>query len=68
MPQAEAIEAALWTLQDLARERGSAIGVAGVDGVSVDRIARFTQGLSSRGIVLVPASALIETRARVSAR
>jgi polysaccharide deacetylase 2 family uncharacterized protein YibQ len=68
VPQAEAIEAALWTLQDLARERGSAIGVAGVDGVSVDRIARFTQGLSSRGIVLVPDSALIETRARVSAR
>jgi polysaccharide deacetylase 2 family uncharacterized protein YibQ len=68
VPQAEAIEAAFWTLQDLARERGSAIGVAGVDGVSVDRIARFTQGLSARGVVLVPVSALMQARARTSAR
>jgi polysaccharide deacetylase 2 family uncharacterized protein YibQ len=68
VPQAGAIEAALWTLEDIARERGSAIGVVGVDGAGVDRIARFTQGLSARGLVLAPASALMQVPARTSAR
>ncbi len=68
VPQAGAIEAALWTLEDIARERGSAIGVVAVDGAGVDRIARFTQGLSARGLVLAPASALMQVPARTSAR
>jgi polysaccharide deacetylase 2 family uncharacterized protein YibQ len=68
VPQAGAIEGALWTLEDIARERGSAIGVVAVDGAGVDRIARFTQGLSARGLVLAPASALMQVPARTSAR
>jgi hypothetical protein len=67
-PQAGAIEASLWMLEEMARERGSALGVIGLDGASVDVIARFTQGLTARGFALVPASVLIRAPARTSAR
>jgi polysaccharide deacetylase 2 family uncharacterized protein YibQ len=67
-PQAGAIEASLWMLEEMARERGSALGVIGLDGANVDVIARFTQGLSARGLVLAPASALMQVPARTSAR
>jgi polysaccharide deacetylase 2 family uncharacterized protein YibQ len=64
----EAIDAALRQLEALARERGSAIGVATAGTQSIDRIGRFTQGLAVRGVALVPVSALIAAPARTSAR
>jgi hypothetical protein len=64
----DAIDAALRKLEALARERGSAIGVASAGAHSIDRIGRFTQGLAVRGVALVPVSALIAAPARTSAR
>ncbi len=64
----EAIDVALRQLEALARERGSAIGVATAGAQSIDRIGRFTQGLAVRGVALVPVSALIAAPARTSAR
>lgn len=64
----EAIDAALRQLESLARERGSAIGVASARLQGIDRIGRFTQGLALRGVALVPVSALLGARARTSAR
>jgi polysaccharide deacetylase 2 family uncharacterized protein YibQ len=67
-PKPEAIDAALRQLEAVARERGSAIGVATAGAQSIDRIGRFTQGLGGRGVALVPVSALIAAPARTSAR
>jgi polysaccharide deacetylase 2 family uncharacterized protein YibQ len=55
----EAIDAALARLLDLARQRGSAIGVASASPTSVERLARWANGLESRGVALVPLSALM---------
>lgn len=60
-PTPEAIEAALARLVDRARERGSAIGVASASPMSVELLARWTNGLESKGVALVPLSALMST-------
>jgi hypothetical protein len=52
------IDRALARLESLARERGSAIGFASALPVSVDRIARWLRQAESRGVTLVPVSAL----------
>ena len=64
----EAVEALLRRLEALARESGHAVGIASGAPQSVDRVARFAQGLDARGIALVPLSALIAAPARTSAR
>jgi uncharacterized protein len=48
-PSPEAVEAALARLLDRARERGSAIGVASASPSSVEHLARWANGLESRG-------------------
>jgi hypothetical protein len=54
------IERRLTALEALARERGSALGLAGSPTpVVVDRIATWAQTLSAKGLVLAPASVLI---------
>jgi polysaccharide deacetylase 2 family uncharacterized protein YibQ len=58
-PAPEAIEAALARLLDRARERGSAIGVATASPLTVERLARWANGLESKGVALVPLSALM---------
>ena len=58
-PSPEAIEAALARLLDRARERGSAIGVASASPTTVEHLARWASGLESRGVALVPLSALM---------
>jgi hypothetical protein len=58
-PAPEAIDAALARLIELARQRGSAIGVASATPSSVERLARWTNGLESKGVALVPLSALM---------
>jgi uncharacterized protein len=57
-PTEAAIDAALARLEAIARERGSAIGMATALPVSIDRIAHWTKAAHGRGIILVPVSAL----------
>lgn len=58
VPTPDAIDAALVTLEALARRDGSAIGVAGPTPVTLERIVKWAATLKSRGIALVPVSAL----------
>jgi polysaccharide deacetylase 2 family uncharacterized protein YibQ len=67
-PTPEVIEAALARLLDLARERGSAIGVASASPMSVELLARWANGLESKGVALVPLSALMSTAPSPSAQ
>jgi hypothetical protein len=54
------IEARLARLEAVARDRGSALGVAGLpNAVTVERLAAWATTLGSRGLVLVPVSALV---------
>jgi polysaccharide deacetylase 2 family uncharacterized protein YibQ len=54
------IEAKLTSLTQMALNRGSAIGLAGIPRpVTVDRLLAWANQLASHGVVLVPASALI---------
>ena len=55
----EAIEAALTKLETIARQKGSAIGVASAVPQSIEHLARFARALEQRGVALVPASALL---------
>jgi polysaccharide deacetylase 2 family uncharacterized protein YibQ len=65
VPTAVDIDRALGRLERIARERGSAIGVAGALPVSIERIARWAKGAEGRGILLVPISA-VANRAKSS--
>jgi polysaccharide deacetylase 2 family uncharacterized protein YibQ len=54
------IEARLSRLEQLARDNGTALGVAGLPGpVTVERLAAWANALSAHGIALVPVSALV---------
>jgi polysaccharide deacetylase 2 family uncharacterized protein YibQ len=54
------IEARLERLEQLARDRGSALGLASAPApVTVERLAAWTALLAQRGVLLVPASALV---------
>lgn len=57
-PTAADIDAALARLEQIARERGQAVGAASALPVAIDRIARWAKQLESRGIVLAPLSAV----------
>jgi polysaccharide deacetylase 2 family uncharacterized protein YibQ len=50
----------LTALEDLARQQGSAVGLASALPVSVQTIAEWAKGLEERGIMVVPASALMQ--------
>jgi len=54
VPTALEIDRALTRLETVARERGSAIGMASALPVSIERIAGWAKTLESRGILLVP--------------
>jgi polysaccharide deacetylase 2 family uncharacterized protein YibQ len=54
VPTAAEIDKNLLKLETLAREHGSAIGMASALPVSIERIAAWSQRLESRGILLVP--------------
>jgi polysaccharide deacetylase 2 family uncharacterized protein YibQ len=58
VPTAADIDRALGRLERIARERGSAIGVAGALPASIERIAKWAKGAEGRGVLLVPISAL----------
>jgi hypothetical protein len=53
------IDKALARLEALARERGSAIGVASALPASIDRIAAWAKAAESRGVAIVPISAIV---------
>jgi polysaccharide deacetylase 2 family uncharacterized protein YibQ len=61
-PRADAIDRELQRLEDIARERGVAIGTGSALPLTIDRIARWSKALEERGIQLVPVSALMEAR------
>jgi polysaccharide deacetylase 2 family uncharacterized protein YibQ len=54
VPTSAEIDKSLQKLETLARERGSAVGMASALPVSIERIAAWSQRLESRGILLVP--------------
>ncbi|MGO9357954.1 MAG: divergent polysaccharide deacetylase family protein [Xanthobacteraceae bacterium] len=54
VPATVEIDRALTRLETVARERGSAIGVASALPVSIERIAAWAKTLEGRGILLVP--------------
>jgi polysaccharide deacetylase 2 family uncharacterized protein YibQ len=54
VPTAVEIDRALAQLETVARQRGTAVGVASALPISIDRIASWTKVLEGRGILLVP--------------
>jgi polysaccharide deacetylase 2 family uncharacterized protein YibQ len=54
VPTAAEIDRALAKLENLAKERGIAVGVASALPISIERIGVWTKALESRGILLVP--------------
>ncbi len=67
-PSAAAFNAALERLVDLARQRGTAIGVASASPGSVEHLARWTSTLEAKGIALVPLSAMMSRTPSLSAQ
>lgn len=53
------IDRRLSSLEDVARSRGSASGAGFIYPVTIERIGHWSEGLSGRGFVLVPASAIV---------
>jgi uncharacterized protein len=56
-----AIEGELGGLEAIARSRGLAVGIASAFPVSVETIARWVRDAQTRGIVIIPASAAINS-------
>jgi uncharacterized protein len=54
VPTAGEIDRALAKLEELARERGLAVGVASALPISIERIGAWTRTLDSHGLLLVP--------------
>jgi polysaccharide deacetylase 2 family uncharacterized protein YibQ len=54
VPTATEIDRALAQLETVARQRGTAVGVASALPISIDRIASWIKALEGRGILLVP--------------
>jgi polysaccharide deacetylase 2 family uncharacterized protein YibQ len=58
VPTSAHIDKALAKLEALAKEHGSAVGVASALPASIERIAQWAKGAEARGIVLVPITAV----------
>jgi uncharacterized protein len=54
VPTSVEIDRALAKLEGLAKERGTAVGIASALPISIERISAWTRSLESRGIMLVP--------------
>ena len=59
VPTPADVDRALGRLETLARARGTAVGFAGALPVSIDRISRWIKAAESRGIQLVPITAVV---------
>lgn len=66
VPRPETIDSALARLEAVARSNGFAVGSATGLPVTLDRIERWAHGLESRGIALVPLSAMALRQQAVS--
>ena len=60
-PVGDAIDVSLKKLEQMARDRGVAIGFASGLPVSIQRVAAYANGLAGRGIALVPLSSLADS-------
>lgn len=65
---ADKIDAALANLESLARRQGTAVGVVAALPGAVERIARWAASLESRGVALLPVSAMVSRAPPVQAR
>jgi polysaccharide deacetylase 2 family uncharacterized protein YibQ len=54
VPTSVEIDRVLAKLESLAKERGTAVGIASALPVSIERISAWTRSLESRGVMLVP--------------
>jgi polysaccharide deacetylase 2 family uncharacterized protein YibQ len=54
VPTSVEIDRALAKLESLAKERGTAIGIASALPISIERISAWSKSLESRGVMLVP--------------
>ncbi len=61
VPSDDAIETRLAQLEQVARARGSAIGLASALPITLRHLQTWAKGLESRGLVLVPVSAVVGT-------
>ena len=59
VPAPADVDRALGRLEAMARERGVAVGMASALPVSVERIARWAKTAESRGVLLVPITAVV---------
>ena len=57
--RSKAIDDALQSLEDTARQSGTAIGLAGTTPLAIDRIMNWSASLTARGFRLVPVSTLL---------
>jgi uncharacterized protein len=64
----ETLDASLARLVGLARQRGSAIGVVSGAPADIARLERWANGLDSKGVALVPLSALMSATPNLSAQ
>lgn len=55
------IDAALARLEKIAREKGTAVGYGAALPVTIERLSRWAKAAESRGITLVPVSALVSS-------
>ena len=58
IPSPVDIDRALGRLERIARERGVAVGISGAVPVAIERIAKWAKAAESKGILLVPISAI----------
>jgi uncharacterized protein len=58
VPTPANIDKALARLEAMARERGSAVGIASALPASIERIAQWAKGIEVRGFMLVPITAV----------
>ena len=59
VPTASDVDRALGRLETAARSKGVAVGYAGALPIAIDRIARWAKAAESRGIVVVPITAVV---------
>jgi uncharacterized protein len=59
VPTAGEVDHALARLEDIAKERGFAVGTASALPVSIERIAAWTKRLDGRGVLLVPLTSVM---------
>ena len=58
VPSVADVERALGRLETIARERGVAVGITGALPAAIERIAKWAKAAESRGVLLVPISAV----------